>query len=59
MSVKFEACGFALPTLNFAFCKQMSVTHIQVKQHSGHPGMHTLKSFAFSFFFLLLDPILT
>lgn len=57
VSVKLAACGFPLPTFNFVFYEYRQLNaHINTSTLKGNL---TLKSFAFSFFFLLLDPILT
>jgi hypothetical protein len=55
--VKFDACGFPLPTFNLVFFHHRQQNTDRPRYQLEDPL--TLKSFAFSFFFLLLDPILT
>jgi hypothetical protein len=53
VSVKLAAFALALPTFNLAFWRRMSVKFSVLRF-----GEFTWKSFFFSFFFLLLEPIL-
>lgn len=63
VSVKFAGLTLAFPTLNFGFCESMSVLlrHWVIlwcgSVYTSLRVLHTAKSFAFSFFFLMLEPM--